>query len=176
MQAHDPLRYIGDILAWVHQAAATEREFMVNLLSRPEKSQENKPESSDSNPPASSAPSQDQYSPAAMGSDFGLPQDPCFDVLNKIFEGLCRYLKVRIEQVVSSHPDSSIYFRLANLAEFYAYTIGKMMKGKRSLSAAELSTIFLSKFLLDMKNEIMKNFYQLLNSLAEKLIQNPPVR
>lgn len=33
MQAHDPLRYIGDILAWTHQAAAYEREIIGSLLS-----------------------------------------------------------------------------------------------------------------------------------------------
>lgn len=32
MQAHDPVRYVGDMLAWTHQAIASEREFLHNLL------------------------------------------------------------------------------------------------------------------------------------------------
>ena len=28
LHAHDPLRYVGDMLAWVHQAIAAEREFL----------------------------------------------------------------------------------------------------------------------------------------------------
>jgi conserved oligomeric Golgi complex subunit 6 len=32
MQAHDPVRYLGDILAWLHQTVASEREFLLNLL------------------------------------------------------------------------------------------------------------------------------------------------
>lgn len=32
MQAHDPVRYLGDILAWLHQAVASEREFLLNLF------------------------------------------------------------------------------------------------------------------------------------------------
>lgn len=32
LHAHDPIRYLGDILAWVHQAIAAEREFVDNLF------------------------------------------------------------------------------------------------------------------------------------------------
>lgn len=32
MHSHDPLRYIGDMLAWLHQACATEREHLEQLL------------------------------------------------------------------------------------------------------------------------------------------------
>lgn len=32
MHAHDPLRYVGDMLAWVHQSLASEREMLVTLL------------------------------------------------------------------------------------------------------------------------------------------------
>lgn len=28
MHAHDPQRYVGDMLAWIHQAVASEYEFM----------------------------------------------------------------------------------------------------------------------------------------------------
>jgi len=32
VQAHDPVRYLGDILAWVHQAVAGEREILSLVL------------------------------------------------------------------------------------------------------------------------------------------------
>ncbi|KAG6841102.1 hypothetical protein H0H93_004354 [Arthromyces matolae] len=32
LHAHDPLRYIGDMLAWVHQAVAAERELLEALF------------------------------------------------------------------------------------------------------------------------------------------------
>lgn len=32
LHAHDPLRYIGDMLAWVHQSIAAEREFLEALF------------------------------------------------------------------------------------------------------------------------------------------------
>lgn len=33
LHAHDPLRYIGDMLAWIHQTVASEREFLESVLS-----------------------------------------------------------------------------------------------------------------------------------------------
>lgn len=32
LHAHDPLRYVGDMLAWVHQTIAAEREFLESLF------------------------------------------------------------------------------------------------------------------------------------------------
>lgn len=32
LHAHDPLRYVGDMLAWVNQAIAAEREFLESLF------------------------------------------------------------------------------------------------------------------------------------------------
>jgi hypothetical protein len=34
LQAHDSLRYIGDMLAWVHQACAGEKEMLESLFNR----------------------------------------------------------------------------------------------------------------------------------------------
>ena len=30
--SHDPLRYVGDMLAWLHQATASEKEHLQSLL------------------------------------------------------------------------------------------------------------------------------------------------
>jgi conserved oligomeric Golgi complex subunit 6 len=32
LNSHDPLRYIGDMLAWIHQATASEHEYLRSLL------------------------------------------------------------------------------------------------------------------------------------------------
>ena len=34
LQAHDPLRYVGDMLAWVHQALPSEREAAQSLFAK----------------------------------------------------------------------------------------------------------------------------------------------
>ena len=37
LHAHDPQRYIGDMLAWLHQASASEKETLTQLLSECDK-------------------------------------------------------------------------------------------------------------------------------------------
>lgn len=37
IHAHDPTRYVGDMLAWVHQATASEHEFLSSLFGLKEK-------------------------------------------------------------------------------------------------------------------------------------------
>lgn len=37
IHAHDPTRYVGDMLAWVHQATASEHEFLSSLFGLREK-------------------------------------------------------------------------------------------------------------------------------------------
>jgi hypothetical protein len=32
ISAHDPLRYVGDMLGWIHQCAVNEREMLESLL------------------------------------------------------------------------------------------------------------------------------------------------
>lgn len=34
LQAHDSLRYIGDMLAWIHQACASEKEMLESLFQK----------------------------------------------------------------------------------------------------------------------------------------------
>ena len=36
MHAHDPRRYLGDMLAWVHQSLASERELLLSLFGEDE--------------------------------------------------------------------------------------------------------------------------------------------
>lgn len=34
LHSHDPLRYVGDMLAWLHQATASEKEHLQSLLKK----------------------------------------------------------------------------------------------------------------------------------------------
>lgn len=44
-------------------------------------------------------------------------------VLDRIFEGVCRPFKVRVEQVLQSQPSIIISYKLSNTLEFYSYTV-----------------------------------------------------
>uniref|UniRef100_A0AAX7TAY3 Conserved oligomeric Golgi complex subunit 6 n=1 Tax=Astatotilapia calliptera TaxID=8154 RepID=A0AAX7TAY3_ASTCA len=71
MHSHDPLRYVGDMLAWLHQATASEKEHLEALLKQV----------------------------TLQGVE-----DNMQEVVGHITEGVCRPLKVRIEQVIVAEP------------------------------------------------------------------------
>ncbi|KAL0476993.1 COG6 [Acrasis kona] len=111
MAAHDPVRYIGDILAWIHQSAASERELVDSLLSNDE--------SEPGTPTSSSSSSLQSYS---------------FGVLDETFQVLNAHLKDKIDQILNGERvDMIVYFRLGHLMELYRFTIGKLLGMNSSL-------------------------------------------
>ena len=74
MNAHDPRRYLGDMLAWVHQALASERELLISLFG------------------------QDDSNRSPSGHADGHSDVPSSKaLLDKVLEGVCRPLKVRLD-------------------------------------------------------------------------------
>lgn len=67
MHAHDPRRYLGDMLAWVHQSLASERELLQGLFG------------DDSQP--GKGPSPDTPKTSAL--------------LDRVFDSICMPVKVR---------------------------------------------------------------------------------
>ncbi|ELU12375.1 hypothetical protein CAPTEDRAFT_181210, partial [Capitella teleta] len=128
LHSHDPLRYSGDILAWLHQSAASEKEHIQALLKHC----------------------------AATSADENI-----HDVLSHITDGVCRPLKVRLEQVVVSEPGPVLLYKLTNLLKFYHVTIGNILLSNSSL----LNTID------EMQTLCLKMFFNTLNYNAGKLLE-----
>nr|XP_060490209.1 conserved oligomeric Golgi complex subunit 6 [Panthera onca] len=97
MHSHDPLRYVGDMLAWLHQATASEKEHLEALLKHV----------------------------TLQGVEENIQE-----VVGHITEGVCRPLKVRIEQVIVAEPGAVLLYKISNLLKFYHHTIrGKIFRG-----------------------------------------------
>ena len=93
LHSHDPLRYVGDMAAWIHQCAATERENLNQLVKQcPEH----------------------------------LVAPHRRDMMLKILEGVCRPLKIRLEQILVAEPGPVALYKLSNLLQFYQRTIRKV--------------------------------------------------
>jgi conserved oligomeric Golgi complex subunit 6 len=90
LTSHDPLRYMGDMLAWIHQATASEHEFLRSLFRK-------------------------------FKENIDLEKS-VKDSLGIIMDGVCRALKIRIEQVLVSQQDTVLY-KISNLIKFYDHTI-----------------------------------------------------
>ncbi|RVX14535.1 Conserved oligomeric Golgi complex subunit 6 [Vitis vinifera] len=118
VHAHDPLRYVGDMLGWLHQALASERELVLALL--------------DPDAAVDTEPTAQRLSKISE-SDGGKMESDLKFVLDRIFEGVCRPFKVRVEQVLQSQPNLIIAYKLSNTLEFYCYTISDLLGRETSL-------------------------------------------
>ena len=119
--AHDSLRFVGDMLAWTHSAAVSERESLeVLFISEGDK--------------------------MARGIQVGLESEPwreedghVFDgkkslelLVNRDLAGVSRALRQRIEQVIKSDEDPVLAYKISNLIDFYRVTFVRLL-GNESL-------------------------------------------
>ncbi|GAA0158810.1 hypothetical protein LIER_15744 [Lithospermum erythrorhizon] len=150
VHAHDPLRYVGDMLGWLHQALASERELVLALLDP------------DAATDVGSAPQ--QFSNGSDNESAKTEADLTF-VLDRIFEGVCRPFKVRVEQVLQSQPNLIVAYKLSNTLEFYSYTISDLLGRETALS----NTLWV------LKDAAQKTFFDILKTRGEKLLRYPPL-
>ncbi|KAI5656562.1 hypothetical protein M9H77_25355 [Catharanthus roseus] len=147
VHAHDPLRYVGDMLGWLHQALASERELVLALLDPDAETGTAMPELlKDSN------------------TDSGKSEADLTFVLDRIFEGVCRPFKVRVEQVLQSQPNLIISYKLNNTLEFYSHTISDLLGRETALC----NTLWV------LKDAAQKTFFDMLKTRGEKLLRYPP--
>ena len=125
--SHDPLRYVGDMCGWLHQAVASERDFLLGI--------------------------------------FGKMGDKIPETLGQITEGICRPLRVRVEQVIVSEMTCVVAFRLSTLLHFYRSTFQDFLADSSPLviSVKELSEFSMRMFLGSLGSYMTK----LLDSMEE---------
>lgn len=141
--AHDPLRYVGDMLAWTHSATVSEREALESLfVSDGDEIAKGIQSGRDSEP----------WSTFDRGTFDG--QKALEQLVNRNLAGVARVLRQRIEQVVQSHSDPVLTYKIANLLEFYRVMFQKLL-GKDSSVLETLST--LKDFTLGQFQTIMKD-------------------
>ncbi|KAI9840492.1 MAG: Golgi transport complex subunit 6 [Thelocarpon superellum] len=123
--AHDPLRYVGDMLAWVHSATVSEREALeVLFVSEGDEMAKTIQAGLDRDPWSRSV--------ATEGSSFD-GQQALRDLVNRDLDGVGRLLRQRVEQVVQSHDEPTMAYRLGTLVDFYRVTFVKLLGGGSSL-------------------------------------------
>ncbi|XP_047972626.1 conserved oligomeric Golgi complex subunit 6 [Salvia hispanica] len=150
VHAHDPLRYVGDMLGWLHQALASERELVLALLY-----------------PDSTVDTGSIAQRFSNDSDVGKTEtdtDLTF-VLDRIFEGVCRPFKVRVEQVLQSQPNLIVSYKLNNTLEFYSHTISDLLGRETALCNT----------LWALKDAAQKTVFDILKARGEKLLRYPPL-
>jgi len=142
VHAHDPRRYVGDMCAWLHQACASERELVTSLLT--------------AKAAPSDAPS-DGSSPDAADASWAL---------DRIFEGVTRPFKLRVESSLAGLPPSALLlaFQVSSLLGFYSATL-ESLAGSSSV---------LTRCLADCHDAALRVLLTQLASRKERLARFPP--
>ncbi|KAJ3028091.1 UNVERIFIED_CONTAM: Golgi transport complex subunit 6 [Siphonaria sp. JEL0065] len=133
LHAHDPVRYVGDMLAWLHQASVGERELVEGLFF------------GDASISGVSFSNDDVFSTLNLGLLPHQEPESVYSILNKCTERTCSPLKARINEVLASHPTATIAYKLATTIQFYAHTIGRVI-GDGSILVNELKALHLKAF------------------------------
>ena len=143
------LQSIASVLAWVHQSVAEEADLLDNFFS-------NEKALSDS---------------TSLRSSVGNVGEKIFevsraDLLDTVFEGLVRHLRLRIERALEATPIANeetslvFFFKLESILQFYCAMVTPLL-GK---SAA------LSQLLGDLKLATLKSFFDVLKKVSDHII------
>ncbi|RDW77285.1 oligomeric complex COG6 [Coleophoma cylindrospora] len=132
--AHDPLRYVGDMLAWIHSATVSEREALEALfISDGDELAKGIQAGRENEPWNHMADEQDS------SSNFdGLKA--LNDLTDRDVAGVARVLRQRIGQVIQSHEETIMAYKIANLLNFYRLTFSKLL-GDDSILLDSLTTL-----------------------------------
>ncbi|KAF9267497.1 oligomeric complex COG6 [Marasmius fiardii PR-910] len=104
LHAHDPMRYVGDMLAWVHQAIAAEREFLESLFGV----------------------KNDMRMVGSIRKFSGKKSEEeewIQELMDLAVKRLCVPLQGRIQQTIRSQESSIVSYKIANLMQFYVITM-----------------------------------------------------
>ncbi|KAF9524462.1 oligomeric complex COG6-domain-containing protein [Crepidotus variabilis] len=145
LHAHDPMRYVGDMLAWVHQAIAAEREFLESLFGM-------------------------KSDMRMVGSirkfEKGEEEEWVRDLMDSAVGKLCVPLKVRVQQTIRSQESSIVSYKIANLLQFYLITMYRTI-GENALLCKTLKEI------TDMSYKVFYESIEMHSQLLERAPLDP---
>lgn len=144
--AHDLLRYVGDMLAWMHSAAVGEREALeVFFVSEGGEIAKGIQEGLEN----------EVWRLAAEDSEEIVDFDPVAalnELVDRDMSGAVRILRQRVEQVVQTNEETILAYKLANLLNFYRETFSRLVTNNSVLVEA----------LGNLESEAMRQFRALM--------------
>ncbi|KAL4874524.1 oligomeric Golgi complex subunit 6 [Aspergillus karnatakaensis] len=159
--AHDPLRYIGDMLAWVHSTTVSEREALEALFVSDGDELAKGIQAGLSSEPWSRI---DEDAEVTFDGQKALS-----DLVNRDLIGVARSLRQRVELIIQGHDNPVTCYKVVNLLSFYQTTFSKLV-GPNSNLAELLQT--LEKFTLSHFQTIMRE--EVSNLRADHSALAPP--
>ncbi|ORY76293.1 oligomeric Golgi complex subunit 6 [Leucosporidium creatinivorum] len=159
LHAHDPIRYIGDMLAWIHQTMAGEREWLESLFGVKE---DGRWVGSVRRWPAKDAKGEGDSVKETGEED----EERLRRLLDRDMEGCGRPLKIRVLQTVKSQEGPIMSYRIATLIHFYRITMERTIGEEAGMS----------KVLAEITDSAYEAFFETLKAQGRSLLRfiQPP--
>jgi len=109
------------MLAWLHQALASERELLEGTVGKANEA--NAPET----PRGGSAAATPTALTAASAAEGASEEFNLEAALHKVAEGTTRPLRLRVEQLLAAQPGPLVTFRLSHVLHFYAHVLARLL-------------------------------------------------
>ncbi|KAK5780268.1 Golgi transport complex subunit COG6 PWA37_000781 [Arxiozyma heterogenica] len=150
LNAHDPIRYIGDVLASIHSLIANEADFIKILFSfQDEKETETNSNTNNIKDESKEKNFYLQYKSINIDYLKGLDTK----LLNEIVQSLANSCRIRIEQIVRFEESCTISFEIIQLLRLY-----RIMFEKKSIEKSNNLIVNLEK-LITMSNEKIQDHF-----------------
>ncbi|EHK39870.1 hypothetical protein TRIATDRAFT_140226 [Trichoderma atroviride IMI 206040] len=121
LTAHDPLRYVGDMFAWVHSATVGEREALETLFTLKKDDALNP-----SMPSFNEKPWHFPSDEVSVDTDSKV-LEALNQLMDRNFSPVVRILRQRVEQAVQSNEDVIPAYKISTLLSFYRATFEKLL-------------------------------------------------
>jgi len=112
LQACDPVRYVGDMLAWIHENAAAEKEAIGALMG--------------------GAPGTAAAAASGGSAEAGTALVSFQDILDFALEGLAAPFSSRVKQVLETQASIVVVYKVAQVFSFFAKTLEDVLLVKES--------------------------------------------
>ena len=152
VHAHDAVRYVGDMLAWMHQAVASEGEFLESVFGDSDSDGRKVMNLADATTKTESV--DDESGKAIAGLTIQ-------DLLSRCLQGLGRPLRVRIMQSLETHAGLEVLYTLTDLLSFYEKTFSMLVEKENSVHSTVKGCLL----------ECRRLFMASLNKQADALLQ-----
>ena len=182
LHAHDAQRYAGDMLAWIHQAVATERELVTAYFGgvranrdTPGVDDGKKAEGATNVAGSEVAGAGEVSVDTADGETKGVDAettsrdsggDVIKAIMTNIFSGVATPLQTRLLQALNARTSLLTGFKLWDLMTFYQQTVDVLV----------LPDVGLAKAIKTCRQAARDHFDKQLAVQAQKLVNSPPVR
>jgi hypothetical protein len=141
--SHDAVRYVGGMLAWMHQAVASEQEFLYAIFIADDDNDDNKSSNGNGNGndghgkgrTSGDDDDDDNTSPSPGRSSKGMALS-IPELLSRCLQGLGRPLRVRIIQTLENNYKLEVLYSLTDLLTFYCETFNRIVPLENAVHSA----------------------------------------